>query len=566
MRDRFVNSRSVERMYGWASKALIIGVGLMVAFDIGLPVSPASAASQELSSQEIGKAIIRRLTPDQYRAIIAEVFGRTIDPGGRFDPDLRVDDLMEIGTGRVSVSAEGMAQFDIMARNITSQVTSERFRGTMIPCVPSSVAEPDNACASQFLTRVGRLIFRRPLTKAEQRRHIDAANVGAKTTKDFYAGLALSLAAMLESPQFLFRQVTAEPDPDRSSQYRLDAYSKASRLSFFLWNSMPDAVLLNAAEKDGLNTQRELARQISRMVASPRLKDGVRAFFTDMFHFDEMPSLAKDTTLYPKFDSTVAMDAQEQTLRTLVDLLVTRQGDYRDVFTTRSTFLTQALASIYNVPLVNNVPNGSPDTWQAFEFASDDVRAGILTHLSFVALHSHAGRSSPTLRGKALREILMCQKVPLPPGDVSFELIADTANPLYKTTRERLTAHSTEPVCAGCHKITDPIGLVLENFDASGAYRQVENGVRIDVSGALDGRQVEGAVNLGEMVRENPAVTSCLVDRLFAYALGRTPVAGELPWIGKSKQAFEKDGYVIPELMRKIAASPEFYRVPPPPD
>ena len=553
-------------MYDWANKALIISIGMVVAFDIGLPVSSVAATSQELSSQEIGKAVVRRLTPDQYRAIIAEVFGRAIDPGGRFDPDLRVDDLIEIGTGRVSVSSEGMAQFDIMARNIASQVTSERFRYTMIPCVPRSVAEPDDACASQFLIKVGRLIFRRPLTKAEQRRHVDAANVGAKITDDFYAGLALSLGAMLESPQFLFRQVTVEADPNWRGQYRLDAYSKASRLSFFLWNSMPDEVLLNAAEKGELHTQRGLARQISRMVASPRLEDGVRAFFTDIFHFDEMPSLAKDTTLYPKFDSTVAVDAREQTLRTLVDLLVTRHGDYRDVFTTRRTFLTQALASIYDVPLVNDVPNGSPDTWQAFEFSSDDVRAGILTHLSFVALHSHAGRSSPTLRGKALREIVMCQKVPLPPGDISFELIADTANPLYKTTRERLTAHATEPMCAGCHKITDPIGLVLENFDASGAYRQVENGVHIDVSGALDGRPLEGAADLGEMVGENPAVTSCLVDRLFAYALGRTPVAGELPWIGKSKQTFEKDGYVIPELMHKIAVSPEFYRVPPPPN
>lgn len=565
MGDRLVKSGLAGRKYDWACKALIVGIATLFSFNIGAPVSPAVAASQVISSQETGKVVIRRLTPDQYRAIIAEVFGHAIDPGGRFDPDLRVDDLIEIGTGRVSVSAEGMAQFDIMARNIASQVTGERFRDTMVSCVPQSMAEPDDVCASQFLTKVGRLIFRRPLTKTEQSRHVGAANIGAKTTNDFYAGLALSLGAMLESPQFLFRQVTVEPDPDRRGQYRLDAYSKASRLSFFLWNSMPDEVLLDAAEKGDLNTPRGLARQISRMVASPRLETGVRAFFTDMFHFDEMPALAKDAMLYPKFDSTVAADAQEQTLRTLVDLLVTRHGDYRDVFTTRSTFLTQALASIYNVPLVNDVPNGSPDTWQAFEFSSDDARAGILTHLSFVALHSHAGRSSPTLRGKALREVVMCQKVPLPPGDISFVLIADTENPLYKTTRERLTAHSTEPMCAGCHKITDPIGLVLENFDASGAYRQVENGVRIDVSGALDGRPVEGAANLGEMVSENPAVTSCLVDRLYAYALGRTPVAGELPWIGKSKQAFEKDGYVIPELMRKIVSSPEFYRVPPPP-
>ncbi|MEQ9448166.1 MAG: DUF1592 domain-containing protein, partial [Rhodospirillaceae bacterium] len=337
----------------------------------------------------------------------------------------------------------------------------------------------------------------------------------------------------------------------------LDAYSKASRLSFFLWNSIPDPLLLAAAESGALNDREEIARQVERMVASPRIEQGVRAFFDDMLHLDAIATVAKDVVLFPKFDSLVAADAREQTLLTITDRLVRERGDYRDIFTTKKTYLTRALASIYRVPLATNAPNGSPDAWQAYEFEADDPRAGILTHLSFLALHSHPGRSSPTLRGQALRELLLCQKVPAPPGDVDFTLVNDTQT--YKTARERLTAHSEEPMCAGCHKITDPMGLALERFDGVGAFRERENGAEIDTAGALDGVEFQDAAGLGHAVANHPAVTSCLVDRMLSYALGRKPARDESDWAADLRSGFADDGHDVPALMSRIASSETFY-------
>ena len=179
-------------------------------------------------------------------------------------------------------------------------------------------------------------------------------------------------------------------------------------------------------------------------------------------------------------------------------------------------------------------------------------------------MFSHPGRSSPTLRGKALREIFLCQKVPAPPGDVNFTIVQDTSNPVYKTARERLQAHATNPVCTGCHKITDPMGLALENFDGGGSYRTMENGVPLDTTGELDGVKFTNGAELGRAVHDNAAATSCLVDRISAYALGRTPAKSEATdWVAPLKQAFTADNYVVPALMRRIATSPEFYRAAP---
>src|SRR5262245_330619 len=198
----FMTKFSNHWTYGVAAAALIAGAAVS-----GVTAWAASAPAVD-AKQGLGKAVIRRLTPTQYQNIVDEVFGPSIELGGRFEPDVRVNDLVEIGTGRVSVSSAGMAQFDTMARTIAAQVVGERNRDIMIPCRPQSAAAPDDACASQFLTGVGRLLFRRPLTEAERQRFIGAANIGAKQTGDFYTGLSLSLSAILSSPQFLFRQVT----------------------------------------------------------------------------------------------------------------------------------------------------------------------------------------------------------------------------------------------------------------------------------------------------------------------------------------------------------------------
>jgi hypothetical protein len=502
-------------------------------------------------------ALARRLRPDQYRRVIADVFGPTIKVEGRFEPDVRDDGLLAVGAGHVGVTSTGMEQYDAMARGIAAQVVSEAHRATLIPCTPKSDAAPDDACALQFFAKAGPLLYRRPLAQDELDEAVELAGAAARTLNSFYAGLELSLAGMLESPQFLFRREIAEPDPGNPGTYRLNAYSKASQLSFFLWNAGPDRRLMAAAQDGALNTRSGLASEVGRMLQSPRLEAGVRAFFTDMLQFDLFDTLAKDAQIYPKWTVKVARDAQEQTLRGIVDLLLTQHGDYRDLFTTRKTFLTPLLGSIYGVPVAES---GGAEL-RAYEFPGGDPRAGMHAHASFVALHSHEGLSSPTLRGKALRELLLCEPVPAPPGNVNFATAQDTHNPNFKTMRARLTAHRTDPTCAGCHKLMDPMGLALENFDSDAGYRTAENGEPLDTSGELDGSEFTDAAGLGRALHDNPAIAPCFVRRLYSYATGRGALRRDMSWIRYLEKTFAEEGYRAPELMRRIATSENFYRV-----
>jgi hypothetical protein len=526
------------------------------------PAEQGAAPRTDATSVVAGEATLRRLSAEQYQNVIADLFGPTIELGGRFEPDLRVGGLMAVGASSVSVTAAGMEQYDMMARRIAGQIMDERRRDLMLSCKPADAKLADDSCARQVLAESGLWLYRRPLTDAELTSYVNTANKAAGRLGSFYDGLAMSVSAMLSSPRFLFRQEAIEPDPMRPGQYRLTAYAKASQLSFFLWNSGPDRALFEAARTGEIHTAKGYAKQVDRMLASPRVERGVRAFFADNFHFDQFAILTKDAEIFPKFSAKVLADAQEQTLRTLVDLLVKERGDYRDIFTTKKTFLTQELAAIYRVPVAEHGPNGSPDVWQAYEFEPQSLYGGIQSQIAFTALHSHAGRSSPTIRGKAIREILMCQKVPAPPGDVDIKLVNDTNNPRYRTVRQRMDAHATNPVCTGCHKITDPMGYALETFDGGGGFRTKENGAEIDASGALDGKDFTNAVGLGQALHDSPATANCLVNRMASYATGRT--FKREPWIEALEKSFAAKGYVVPELMRTIALHDVFTRVTPP--
>jgi hypothetical protein len=502
-----------------------------------------------------GPVSLRRLTEPEYRQIIADIFGTTIKVPGRFEPDRRENGLIAVGTSRESVAGTGFEEYDLTARGIAAQVVDEAHRDTLIPCKPAKATDRDDACATQFIERTGRLLFRRPLTKDELAIQVKDAGESAAKLNNFYSGIESSVVGMLDSSQFLFRQEASIPDPDNAGQRKLDAYSKASRLSFFLWDTTPDLDLLDAADKGELDTDSGIAKQVDRMVKSPRLASGVRAFFTDMLGFEAFASLQKDPQIYPKYGSAVATDAQEQTLRTLTDLLVTNNGDYRDIFTTRKTYLTRLLGSVYAVPVM--VPTG----WEAHTYPEGDPRAGILTEVSFVALHSHPGRSSPTIRGKALREVFLCQKVPDPPGNVNFAVVQDTKNPNYHTARARLGAHINQPTCAGCHKIMDPVGLAMENFDSAGGFRSTENDSPIVTSGEIDGLKFDDLAGFTKAVHDHPAVPSCLVNRIYAFGTGRPATKDEADWINYQVKQFSADGYKVPDLMQRIASSKAFYRI-----
>jgi hypothetical protein len=511
-----------------------------------------------------------RLTPEQYQRSIHDIFGASIRvDDNKAEPGFRTEGLLALGNRKLTVGSSELASYEAGARGLADQVVDPRHRAMLVGCTPKSEDAPDDACARQFIARLGLLLFRRPLSPTEVQTYVGTQNTEARQLRDFYSGLAAAITQMVIAPDFLFRVESSEPDPARPGSVQLDAYSRASRLSYFLWNSTPDMELLAAAESGRLMSTAGLKQQVERLLASPRAEDGMRAFFVDMLGFgglDQDPgfdTLSIDTSLYPNFTPNVLADAQEQTLRTIVDHLLHKNKDYRDLFVTRDTFLTPALAALYRVPISRSSQElGGAIPWIPYHYADSDPYIGLFSQVSFLSLHSHPGRTSPTRRGKALREIFFCQNVPPPPGNVDFGLVQNTSDPRYKTVRQRLTAHRTESTCAGCHKIMDPIGLSFENFDTAGEYRATENGAPIDASGELNGKGFEGPKQLTQIVRDDPAVTACLLKRAYSYGTERKPNTQEQGWLANLQSELSKEGVKWRDLMLRITLNPDFYTIP----
>lgn len=497
----------------------------------------------------------RLIDAEQYANAVHDVFGEDIRVEASFAPPPRRQGLLSLGSAEMVVTPGLLEQFDRAARGVAAQVVAEQRRGTLIPCTPGVASQPDDACAAKFFTQVGRFLFRRSLSASELQLHVRAAHEATKVYGDFYAGLAPSLTGMMVSPKFLYFTETVEPDPDHPGLERLDGGSKATRLSLFLWNSLPDDALLRAAEAGELHEQAGFERQLERLLAVPdRLERGVRAFFADLLLLDKFDGLAKDAVIYPVFTPLVANSAREQILRQLIDHLLVRGGDYRELFTTPYSFADGNIAPLQRVPVQGT-------GWMPVTLEGPQ-HAGLLTAPGFLAAHSHPGRSSPTLRGKAIREALLCQRVPDPPPNVDFNLFEGSLETM-KTARERLAAHSTDPVCAGCHKITDPIGLALEKFDGAGVFRATEKGAPIDASGDLDGTAFSDAAGLGQALRVNRALVPCLASRLYGHGVGHETAAGDRPWLAWLIKRFANEGYRYPDLLRLIALSRAFYAVKP---
>ena len=519
--------------------------------------APAKSAAQSVVAT-------RRLTESQYRHTIADIFGGDIQINGRFEPERREHLLLAIGSSMLSISAAGFEQYFSMGRSIADQVLdpSEKTgnrRAKFAICVPVNLKAADDKCTAEFVRHYGRMLFRRPLNDEETQLRVSLANAGSTQANDYYTGLKLALTSLLSAPQFLFRVESAEP-AKKNSPPRLDAYSKAARLSFLLWDTTPDEALLTAAANGELHTQAGVEKQIDRLLASPRLEAGARAFFSDMLQLEKYEDTTKDASIYPKFSQIVAESGKEQTLRTLVHQLITKKGDYRDIFTTRETFLDRSLASIYQVPFTAN------GGWMSYTYPEDSGRAGVLTELTFLAVFSHPGRSSPTKRGVAINEVFQCIPTPTPPANVDFSIVNDTQNPELKTVRSRLVAHSEDEACSGCHKKSDALGLSLEHFDSLGQRRLYENGALIDVSSELDGKPFEGARGLGQALRDNGKIPACIVRNVYAYGIGHEPALDDRVYLENQTRTFAQDGYRFTELLRRVASSPEFFKIVAPPD
>jgi hypothetical protein len=533
-----------------------IGLGLVAALAGAAFVIQRAGLNEPATSG--GPTTFRRLDEAQYTHSIDDIFGAGIKIPGRFDPPRREDGLLAVGDSRVVVSSSGFEQAEVRARDIAAQVFAEDRRKGVMSCAPQSSKAFDKGCATQFIRKYGQLLYRRPLDQAQMDSVLAIAKRVADQSDDFYQGLQAALSRLLVSPDFLFRVERVDAQSVGSGAQRLDDYSLATRISFLLWDAPPDEALLGAAEKGTLRKKAGALEQVNRLIESPKFEQGVRAFFSDMFAYEQFNGLSKEQSIYPIFSSPLAEDAKEQALRTIVDLLVTDKGDYRDLFTTRKTFLNRSLSALYEIPADEETVAG----WAPHTFAPEDRRAGLFTFAAFLMLDpTHEGRSSPTIRGKNIRELFLCQTVPPPPPNVDFSLLQDTQNAVYRTARDRLVVHGKVPTCAGCHAVMDPVGLSLENYDGVGGYRSMENGAPINASGTFEGKSYKNAIELQHLMRESPALTGCLAKRVYEYGVGRPATAGERELMTYLRERFAKDRYTLAGLMRTIATSNAFRTV-----
>jgi hypothetical protein len=500
---------------------------------------------------------LRRLTETQYRNSIADIFGPGILVQGKFEPDRRISGLLAAGSTTLSISPSGFEAYAKMADGIARQVVDEKNRAKLLPCAPKSAAAPDRDCAGQIIGQYGARLFRRPLTAEELKARLDAADAATKLSNNFYTGIRYSLTTLLSAPDFLFRAEFAVP---AGKDYTLDGYSRAARLSYMLWDTTPDAELLDAARSGALDTDAGVKSQVARLMASPRLESGMRTFFSDYLELDTLDTISKDPTIYPKFNDDIVSSAREETLRTVIDLTLNKDGDFRDLFTTRKTFINRPLAWVYDVPYNLN------GAWMPYEFHEGDGRSGILTQVSMLSMFSHPGRSSPTKRGVALMDIFLCEPTPTPPANVDFSIVNGTKDPTLRTVRERLMAHATTPTCASCHTHSDPIGLTLEQFDSIGERRLKDDGRDIDVSAVIAKKQFTGAAGLGQYLHDNPKSSACFVRKLYAYGVGTDSENVEKGAIQSFVDGFTAGGYRLSSLLRSVATSPQFFTAPPPAD
>jgi hypothetical protein len=356
------------------------------------------------------------------------------------------------------------------------------------------------------------------------------------------------LTALLVSPHFLYRAELGEADPQNPAVRVLSDFEVASKLSYFLWDGPPDAELFARAEANAFVDATTLGASVSRLLADPRFEGGAVSLFNDYLNLSRLDSIEKLASDFPQFSESLLESMRRETE---LDLWrATGAGvDFRSVFNSPTTFVNQELAELYGIGGVVGA---------AFVEVTPPVtapRRGLLGNASVLSLYAHASASSPTLRGKFVRESLLCQKIPSPPPDVDTTLPDTSQAP---TTRERFTQHSTDLACAGCHQLMDPVGLGLENYDAIGAYRSTENGFPIDPSGDLDGTAFTSPDGLADALAVHPGVPTCLARSVFRYAWGRLETSAEEPWLTEISADFANSGFQLRQLLEGAALSPDF--------
>jgi hypothetical protein len=367
----------------------------------------------------------------------------------------------------------------------------------------------------------------------------------------FDSGIQSALERILASPKFVFRDEREAPGTTAGSLYRVGDMEMASRLSFFLWSSIPDQRLLTLASQGKLQDLGTLEAEVRRMLADPRADALTTNFAAQWLQLRNLRNVQPNTDAFPDFDDNLRQSFRHET-ELLFKSILAEDRSVLDFLTADYTFLDERLALHYGIPGVRG---------SRFRRVSitDDARKGLLGQGSILALTSHAERTSPVVRGKWILENLLGLPVPPPPPDVP-PLKEKQAGEGPKTMREQMTEHRANAVCASCHKIMDPIGFALENFDAVGAWRARDAGAPIDASGELaDGTKVDGVVALRKAVLSRPEVfVGTLTQKLMTYGLGRGLDYHDMPEVRTIVRNAARNNYRFSELILGVVRSTPF--------
>lgn len=499
------------------------------------PARPEPAAS---------KALIRRLTHSQYNNTVRDLLGDQTLPASQFPQEDFVNGFKN--------QAEAQSVSPLLAEAYSAaaeRLARNAFRGGdtnhLIPCQPASPS--DAACRDQFLRRFGLRAFRRPLTDSEARRYAALFDQEARAGKDFLRGAQVVVEAMLQAPGFLY--LTA-PGP----------YATASRLSYFLWDTMPDEDLFRAAAEGRLSTPQQVEKQARRMLDDPKSRQFLDEFVSQWLRFDRVVGTVRDRRTYPQYTPELGLAMTEETRR-LIHHLVWNDGNFLELFTASYGFLNSDLASLYGFPKPT-------EEFGVVKFPPDTDRAGLLGQATFLLLTSKPEETAPTARGLFIREQLLCQQVPNPPPGVNAVLPPfDENRPL--TNRQRLLEHLTNPSCATCHSLTDGIGFGLEKFDAIGRRRDKQTitffptraertrsassvELPIDASAKVAGlpnSEFSSPKELGRILAESRPCQECVVKQLFRYANGRRETPDDKPVLEQAYRAFRDSQFRLKEAI-----------------
>jgi mono/diheme cytochrome c family protein len=416
-------------------------------------------------------------------------------------------------------------------------------------CNPAGPADEAD-CARKIVSALMRRAYRRPVAEADVDKAMKFYRQG-RADGDFEAGIEMALSAVLVNPQFLFRVEQEPAGLVAKAVYRVSDLDLASRLSFFLWSTIPDDELLDLAERNELRKPEVFDKQVRRLLADGRSRNLATNFAAQWLHLRNLESITPDLRLFPDFDDNLRQGFRQET-ELFVENVLREDRSALDLLRADYTFVNERLAMHYGIPHVYG------NRFRRVALGADRERGGLLRQGSILTVTSYATRTSPVIRGKWVLENFLGTPPPPPPGNVPS--LSENTVAANLPIRERLAEHRTNTACASCHRLIDPVGFALEQFDAVGRWREMEEGKPVDAAGGLpDGREFTGVSGLEQALLQRPELfVRTLTEKLFTFALGRAPEESDAPAIRKIVRDARADDYRFSSLIVGLASSTPF--------